>query len=121
MNKKLGIDFRGCAKQVLDISDKSGTHPRWKLGGFGIADAASCGVSYDTLTKYTAPAVYLLAGKKTLDELKYKRGVEYKKTLMTHYGLPLINEELPTATPIGMRGKPGIFYTGKKKYGSNKP
>ncbi len=40
---------------------------------------------------------------------------------MTHYGLPLINEELPTATPIGMRGKPGIFYTGKKKYGSNKP
>lgn len=121
VNKKLGIDFHGCAKQVLDISDKSETHPRWSIGGFGIAESASCGVSYDILTKHTAHGVYLKSGKKTLVELKYNKGVEYKKALMTHYGLPLLNEELPAATPIGIRGKPEIFYTGKKKYGSNKP
>lgn len=112
-NKKLGLDFRSCAKQVLDISDKSMRHPRWHHGGFGISDIASCGVSYDMITKHTAQEIYHLTGKKKLDELKYLKGVEYKQTLMAHYSLPLLNDTLPDANVVGLRGKPGVFYKGK--------
>jgi hypothetical protein len=113
VNKKLGLDFRMCAKQVLDITDKSMSHPRWHHGGFGISDITSCGVSYDDATKRTAQEIFYLTDKKKLDQLKYEKGVEYKKALMSHYNLYLEDSMLPDANLVGLRGKPGVFYKGK--------
>ena len=113
VNKKLGLDFRMCAKQVLDITDKSLSHPRWHHGGFGISDITSCGVSYDDATKRTAQEIFYLTNKKKLDELKYQKGVEYKNALMSHYNLYLEDSTLPDANLVGLRGKPGVFYRGK--------
>jgi hypothetical protein len=51
--------------------------------------------------------------------MKYERGLEYKVALMNHYGLPLLNPELPALQRLGLRGTTLFGYRDTKNTKKN--